>query len=108
MEYRAILENLRSIEGDMEFDGSANCTSDYLTALGYAIETFNKAIPKSVVKQTKHFSWPYPFISGECPNCGYHVGNFKNFNYCNNCGQRLKFDDADAVCLCDEKEQTDD
>lgn len=70
---------------------------------------FEKLKQKSVVNQTKHFVLGiYPFISGECPTCGYNVGNFKNYNYCNRCGQRLKFDEADAVCLCKEKEDAND
>lgn len=63
---------------------------DYAIAFEKAIEALEKQIPKKPIAiETDFYGNSY-----ECPVCGLDMGHYE-FNYCDNCGQRLKWGEDD-------------
>ena len=59
-----------------------SCKADYIKL---AIEALEKQIPKKPLNKTSALSGYY----GNCPCCNTILCDFANYNYCDECGQKL-------------------
>lgn len=84
MTYEEALIDLQSI-----YKGHGGLYTDDSPAWKLAFDALEKQIPKKPIRYVTAF--PSCCIVSKCPNCEQEFGFNSDFNFCENCGQRLDF-----------------
>jgi len=68
---------------------------DNVVALKMAIEVLEKQEPQLIKGIRSYDSFDRTLLKGACPVCDTHLNNMDYTNYCEECGQAIKWDDED-------------